>query len=508
MKKIFILYFFLSLTPFYSQKQPNIIVFIVDDMGWMDTSVPFTDTAYPLNKQFHTPNMERLAKTGTKFTNAYATPICTPSRVSLLTGMNAAHHKVTNWTMPHRDRNSDQSDEQFEAAEWNINGLNPSGDVPRSVQANPLPELLKNEGYYTIHAGKAHFAPNGTPGSNPENLGFMINIAGTGAGRPLSYLGQENYGNIDGKAHNVHAVPGMTEYFGSDLYLTEALTQRALNSLKTPIHRKEPFFLYLSHFAVHDPYEADERYLQKYLDAGLERVEAIYASMIEGMDKSLGDIMDFLEENEIEENTILLFISDNGGLSMAPPRGGTENTQNFPLRAGKGSVYEGGIRVPMIVKWNGVTEPSSDYHQPVIIEDFFPSILQMASIKPSNIIQSVDGKSFIPLLKKPQLKKEDRLLIWHIPNKWIAKDNLGINYRSAIRKGEWKMIYNMRDGSNELYNLTTDIGEREDLSSKYPDRVKELSILLSERLRKWKSPMPIIKLSGVEAPMPDEVYKN
>lgn len=508
MKKIFVLSLFLSFTSFYSQKQPNIIVFIVDDMGWMDSSVLFADTAYPLNKQFHTPNMEWLAKAGMKFTNAYATPICSPSRVSLITGMNAAHHKVTNWTMPHRDQNSDRSDEQFEAAQWNINGLNPSGGVPRSVHAKPLPELLKNEGYYTIHAGKAHFAPNGTPGSNPENLGFMVNIAGTGAGRPMSYLGQKNYGNIDGKAHNVHAVPGMTEYFGSDLYLTEALTQRALNSLEIPIQRKEPFFLYLSHFAVHDPYEADERYFQKYRDAGLEPVEAIYASMIEGMDKSLGDVMDFLKENEIDDNTILLFISDNGGLSLAPPRGGTEHTQNFPLKAGKGSVYEGGIRVPMIVKWNGVTEPSTVCHQPVIIEDLFPSILQMAGIQPDSTIQTIDGKSFIPMLKKPQLKKEDRVLIWHLPNKWITNDAPGINYRSAIRKGQWKMIYNMRDGSNELYNLTTDIGERVDLSTKHPNKTKELSILLSDQLRTWKSPMPIVKLTGVEAPMPDEVYKN
>src|SRR5690606_5433222 len=163
----------------------------------------------------------------------------------------------------------------------------------------------------------------------------------------------------------------------------------------------------------------------------------------EGMDKSLGDIMDYLSKKGIKENTIILFMSDNGGLSMVPPRSGQEHSHNLPLKAGKGSVYEGGIRVPMIVKWPGVVPPGSVANQPVIIEDFFPSILEMAGLENYKTIQQIDGKSFVSILKDPQTADKERAFIWHYPNKWQVRDNLGINYKSAIRKGDWKMIYNM-----------------------------------------------------------------
>lgn len=491
-----------NITASAQTRHPNIIVFLVDDMGWMDTSVPFGDSIMPLNRHFHTPNMERLAKEGMKFTNAYATPVCTPTRTSMLTGMNAAHHGVTNWTSPLKDDNTDNPDEQMDAANWNYNGLSPAPGIAKTIYATTFPQLLKEAGYFTIHVGKAHWAPAGTPGANPYNMGFMVNISGHAAGHPQSYLGKQNYGNLPGKAI-AQAVPDLEEYFGTDTFLTEALTLEAIKAMDAPLRNKQPFYLNMAHYAVHVPIMADRRFLQKYSDEGLDTVEAGYATLIEGMDKSLGDIMDFIRKKGVEKNTIIIFMSDNGGLSLAPPRGGESHTQNLPLKAGKGSVYEGGIREPMLVKWPGVVKPSSVSKQAVIIEDFFPTILQMAGIVKYKTIQTVDGKSFVPVLKNENYADTARSLIWHYPNKWIPQGGPGINYKSAIRRGSWKLVYDMKTGKNELYNLQDDIGEMNDLSDQYPERTKALSVLLGKQLREWKSPMPVLKATGKTVSYPD-----
>jgi arylsulfatase A-like enzyme len=445
--------------------------------------------------------MERLANEGMKFTNAYATPVCTPSRTSFMTGMNAAHHGITNWTSPSINNNTDFPDEQFAAAPWIINGLSPKASIPNTVYASPLPQILKESGYYTIHVGKAHWASMGTPGANPINMGFMVNVAGHAAGHPQSYLGKDNFGNMPGKA-SAQAVPDLEEYFGTDSFLTEALTLEAIKALDAPIRNKQPFFLNMAHYAVHTPIMADRRFLQKYLDAGLDSIEAKYATLVEGMDKSLGDLMDFIKAKGISDNTIIMFMSDNGGLSLTPPRGGEAHTQNLPLRAGKGSVYEGGIREPMIVKWPGIVKPNSKTDQYVIIEDFFPSILQMAGINKPETIQTIDGKSFLPFLKNPKLIDNERILVWHFPNKWQPKDGPGINYSSALRQGEWKLVYSMRNNKMELYNLVNDIGESKDLASSYPLEVKKLAAILSNKLKDWKSPMPTIKTTGKQVLIP------
>ncbi|MEJ7736902.1 MAG: sulfatase [Chitinophagaceae bacterium] len=484
--------------------RPNIILFLVDDMGWMDTSVPFGDSMMPLNKRYHTPNMQRLANEGMKFTNAYATPVCTPTRVSLLNGLNAAHHGVTNWTSPQRNNSTDQADEQFTAANWNINGISNTKETPRSVYATTYPQLLKQADYYTVHVGKAHWGSAGTPGANPYNLGFMVNVSGHAAGHPQSYLATDNYGNKPGKA-SAQAVPDLEEYYGSDTFLTEALTLEAIKALEAPIKKKQPFYLNMAHYAVHIPIMADKRFVQKCYDAGLDSTEAEYASLLEGMDKSLGDIMDFVKAKGIEKNTIIIFMSDNGGLSYAPPRGGESHTQNLPLKAGKGSVYEGGIREPMIVKWPGVVKPASTSTQPVIVEDFFPTILQMAGISNYKTFQLIDGKSFVPNLKNSRYADSLRTFTWHFPNKWQPEDGPGINYKSAIRQGDWKLIYNMRNGSKELYNLANDLGENNDVSKLYPQKVLALSKLLSEKLRRWNAPMPLFKSNGKPVPFAGEV---
>lgn len=490
-----------------SNTKPNIILFLVDDMGWQDTSLPFWNQATPLNKKYHTPNMERLASEGMKFTNAYAAPVCTPTRTSLLSGQNAAHTGITNWTSPVKNQNTDTPDNQMSFAPWNINGLSPVPGIEKTKQATVFPELLKEAGYFTIHVGKAHWASRGTPGASPYNMGFMVNIAGHAAGHPQSYLATENYGNMPQKT-SAQAVPDLEEYFGSSTFLTEALTQEAIKAMDAPIQNKQPFFLNMCHYAVHLPIMADKRFVQKYYDAGLDTTEAQYAALVEGMDKSLGDIMDYLKKKNVDRNTIIIFMSDNGGLSLSPQRGRTAQTQNLPLKAGKGSVYEGGIREPMLVKWPGVVRPKTEAKQYVIIEDFFPTILQMARVKNYKTEQPIDGQSFVPVLKNPDYQDSTRALVWHFPHKWTNNDGPGINYFSAVRKGDWKLVYNMRTGERELYNLANDIGELHDLSAQNPVKVKELSELLSNRLREWKSPMPSFKNTGKKVPYPNELNRE
>ncbi len=332
----------------------------------------------------------------------------------------------------------------------------------------------------------------------------MVNISGHAAGHPQSYLGTENYGNISAKA-SMQAVPDLEEYFGTDTFLTEALTLEAIKALEDPIKNHRPFYLNMAHYAVHVPLLNDKRFFRKYIDAVLNIEEAKYASMIEGMDKSLGDIMDFLKQKNIEKNTIIIFMSDNGGLSLAPPRGGQPHTQNLPLRAGKGSVYEGGIKEPMIVKWSAVVKPASVNRQAVIIEDFFPTILEMAGVENYKTIQQVDGKSFVPLLRNGNNKIPERALIWHYPNKWTGTDGPGINYFSAIRLGDWKLIYSMRNKTLELYNLKTDLREQINLGAQYPAKVKQLANLLSQQLKQANAPMPTYKATGKLVAWPNEL---
>jgi arylsulfatase A-like enzyme len=484
MKKILIPFLLFNMLQLNAQqtKRPNIILFLIDDMGWMDSSVPFGDSIGFLNKQFRTPNLELLAKQGVKFTNAYSNSVCTPTRTSILTGMNVTQHGVTNWTSPVKNNSTDAKDDQFNPAPWKINGV----DI-KSITT--YPQILKQAGYYTIHVGKAHWGPAGTPMSNPLNVGFMVNIAGHAAGHPQSYYGKDNYGNIPGKS-TYQSVPDLMNYHGSDTNLTEALTLEAINSIEEPIRLKMPFYLNMSHYAVHVPIQPDVRFYQSYLDVGLDTPNAKYASMVASMDKSLGDIMKYLTAKNIAKNTIIIFMSDNGGLSLSGARGKNAHVQNLPLRAGKGSLYEGGIRVPMIVKWPEFAKANTSNNQYVIAEDFFPSILEMAGVFNTKTIQRVDGKSFVPLLKNNKLSDTNRILVWHYPNKWIEGDGPAINYKSAIRQGSWKLIYDLRNGHKELYNLSNDIGEQFNLSMKQPAKTIQLNSLLKEYLEKNNSPMP------------------
>src|SRR5699024_8796086 len=253
-----------------------------------------------------------------------------------------------------------------------------------------------------------------TPGANPENLGADVNIAGSAAGNPASYLGIKDYGNVSGK-FKLKAIKGLKQYWDTPTFLSKALTLEAMKAMDTARMNHKPFFLYMAHYAVHLPYNPDPRYIDKYLKQGLNKSEAAYAALIEGMDASLGTLMDYLDKNGLTKNTVIIFMSDNGGLSH-PPRTDKMDTQNYPLRYGKGSLYEGGIREPMRVRWTGVTRAGRVDNQYVAVWDFFPTILQIAGIQKYKTIQKVDGKSFVPVLKNPDYSDTDRTLIWHFPD--------------------------------------------------------------------------------------------
>ena len=484
-------------------KQPNIILFLVDDLGWQDSSVPFHSIKTPFNKIYQTPNMERLADEGMKFTQAYASCVCSPSRISMMTGMNAARHRVTKWTLK-KDVKTDAIDSLIKTPNWNYNGLNIEKGINNTVVATTLPHILKLENYFTIHIGKAHFAAIETPCANPLNCGFDINVGGHAAGGPGSYNGLTYFGNNpDGSPKGNWGVPNLEKYHGKDINLTEALTLEAKNILDTVINKDQPFYLYMSHYAVHAPIEADNRFIQKYINQGLDSIEARYASMIEGMDKSLGDLMDYLEEKQISDNTIILFMSDNGGLS-ALARGGQKHFHNAPLSSGKGSAYEGGVREPMIVKWPGKIRAKSVCEEYLIIEDFFPTILDLANIKEYETVQQVDGKSFTNLLFQRESDNKNRPIYWHYPNIWGPKGK-GIGPYSAIRKENWKLIYFHKNTYFELYNLENDIGEKNNLANIEIDKRKELSILLANHLRNTNAQMPINLLSRKQISWPDQL---
>lgn len=491
-------------TPEVKVQQPNIIVFLVDDMGWQDTSVPFWKQKTSQNEKFSTPAMAQLAEQGMKFTQAYACAVCTPTRVSLISGMNAARHRVTNWTLE-RNIPTDQEDSTLYFPNWNMNGAQTTESIENSVLITPLTNLLKNHGYFTIHCGKAHFGSIGTPAANPTVLGFDVNIAGHAAGAPASYQGLKNFGNdVNGLPLHKQAVPGLEKYFGKDINLIHALTIEAQFAMDSALAIKRPFFLYMAHYAVHTPFEPDKRYYRKYIQKGYPEVEARYASMIEGVDKSLSDLMRYLERRGIENNTIVLFMSDNGGLS-AHTRSGELHTHNKPLNSGKGAAYEGGIRVPMIVKWPGIVPGGTQSDTPIIVEDFFPTILEMAEIEEWESIQMIDGISFVPVLKDCEVLPS-RDLFWHYPNKWGA-EGPGIGTTSTIRSGDWKLIYWYQDRHFELFNIKNDIGEKENQAAIHPEIVRNLAKKLSNYLRDVNAQRPVMKESGEVVPWPDQIFE-
>lgn len=482
-------------------KLPNIVLFLVDDMGWQDTSVPFHTEVTSLNRRYRTPHMEELARAGMKFTQAYACSVCSPTRVSLMTGLNAARHRVTNWTL-RKNASNDRTHPTLTFPQWNVNGLSPEPDIERTVHVRALPAYLREAGYRTIHVGKAHFGAIGTPGSDPRNIGFDISIAGHAAGGPGSFLGTQSFSAAWRQGDRVWDIPDLQKYHGQDIFLTEALTLEAKHAVDQAVALGKPFFLYMSHYAVHVPFAVDPRFYQAYRDQGLDHTEAMYAAMIEGMDKSLGDIRAHLERHGLSDNTIVLFMSDNGGLS-AHGRGGQAHTHNLPLSSGKGSAHEGGVRVPMIAHWPGITKAGSICTQPVIIEDFFPTILEMAGVTGGRQVGGViDGRSFVPLLRgDADPARSKRPLVWHYPNNWGPKGP-GIGPSSAIRLGRWKLIYYHADRGYELFDLVNDLSETRNLFATRHALARLLAQELRQFLKAAQAQMPLNKQNGKPVALP------
>ncbi len=304
-----------------AQERPNIVVFLVDDMGLMDTSVPFiTDRngqpqRQPLNDWYRTPNMERLAAQGICFSTFYAQSVSSPSRTSIMTGQNAARHRTTNWI----NAESNNRD-QFGPYEWNWQGLKANAQI--------YPAVLKAAGYKTIHVGKAHFGCKDSEGEDPTRLGFDVNIAGSSIGHPGSYHGENGYGWI--KGNRSRAVPDLEQYHRTSTFLSDALTLEAEKEIDKAIAEGKPFYLNMAHYAVHAPFETDERFIGHYQNSDKPQQAKAFATLIEGMDKSLGDLLDKLDEAGVAENTLVIFLGDNGG--DAPLGGAADYGSSAPLK--------------------------------------------------------------------------------------------------------------------------------------------------------------------------------
>lgn len=472
---------------------PNIVLMLVDDMGIMDTSVPFlTDAAghpkrYPLNAYYRTPSMERLAARGIRFNDFSAMSVCSPTRISILTGQNAARHRTTNWINPDKDNAGPQG-----APDWNWRGLK-KGDVT-------LAALLRDAGYRTIHVGKGHFGPRAFEGADPENLGFDVNVGGASFGAPGSYYGEQNYGHGTKRASS--AVPHLAKYHGTPTFLSEALTLEANARVSDAVKDGKPFFLYFPHYAVHAPFESDPRFAAHYKDSGKPAPAQAFATLIEGMDKSLGDVLDHLDQLGVAENTLVVFLGDNG--SDAPLGHQHVVASSAPLRGKKGSHYEGGTRVPFIAAW---AKPSSaNTHQKRLpipagaiqsqqaaVHDLFPTLLGAAGVSPPPS-HTVDGLRLDTLLSgRPDPSRKQQFLMHypHAPHR--------TEYFTVWREGDWKVIYHyfpteVSSGSHyQLFNLAKDPFEQNDLATAEPVQLRRMMRGLIASLEQHDAAYPVEK---------------
>jgi arylsulfatase A-like enzyme len=491
MKFLKAIVFTLLLAKTVSAAQPNIIIFLVDDMGVMDTSVPFLTDAvgeskrYPLNDFFRTPNMERLAARGIRFNQFNAMSLCSPSRISLITGKNAARHRTTNWINQSSDNGGPNS-----PPEWNWKGLR-KDDVT-------LPRLLQMAGYRTIQVGKAHFGPGDSEGADPLNLGFDVNIAGGPIGHPASYKGTLDFGAKTKQVAN--AVKDLEKYHGQDIFLTEALTLEANAQVEQAVKEKKPFFLHLGHYAVHTPFESDSRFADHYKDSGKPPKAQAFATLVEGMDKSLGDLMDHLEKLGVAEDTLILFLGDNGSDS---PLGEAHNVGSAaPLRGKKGSHYEGGMRSPFIAAWAKPSDGNANQKKlPVkqgavqtqfaAIHDIFPTLAGLAGATVPDAYK-IDGRKLDTLLAGAADGDHPDAFLMHYPHAPHRS-----NHFTTYREGDWKVAYHYfpdaKNGSTryQLFNLKNDPFEQEDLSSSDPANLSRMMKALAAALEEEKALYPV-----------------
>ena len=448
-----------------AKEHTNVVFFLADDLGYMDIGANNPETFY------ETPHIDQLAASGVRFTNGYAAnPVCSPTRYSIMTGKYPSRIDVTNYFSGKRAG-------KFEPA--------PLHDrMP--LNETTLAEAFKAKGYHTFFGGKWHLGPD--ENFWPEKHGFDVNAGGMNRGGPY---GGKKYFSPYGNPRLADGPDGE--------HLPDRLASEACDFITR--HQAEPFLVYLSFYSVHTPLMCPEPLKKKYQEKaeklGLKektafapeeqnlpgnqkrqvrtlQAHAVYAGMIESMDKAVGKVLTHLKKLNLDQQTAVCFMSDNGGLSTSEG----SPTSNLPLRAGKGWLYEGGIREPFIISWPQVAEEGSVSDVPVISTDFYPTLLEIAGID-ALPEQHLDGVSLTGILKGEQTELSREALFWHYPH----YSNQGGMPGGAVRMGDWKLIERLEDGRTHLYNLKSDIGEQTDLAEQYPEKVKAMKGALHQFYR-------------------------
>jgi arylsulfatase A-like enzyme len=462
----------------------NVIFILADDLGTMDVGFNNPATFY------ETPNLNALAKQGLRFTAGYAAcPVCSPTRSSILTGQYPARTKNTDYFGAPNECQAIPGDASTpEIRNYGKHAGRPVLPAPYfgrlAASHTSLAEAFKAKGYATMHAGKWHLGPEG---SWPEDHGFDVNIAGTDRGGP--YGGKGYFSPYA----NPRLPDGRTGEHLPDRLATEV-------SKFITAHKDQPFFIYLPFFSVHTPLmgrpDLVKKYQEKKARLGLKAAfipepprenrsvqeHAVYAAMVEAMDQAIGKVLKTLDDSGLSEDTIVIFFSDNGGLSTSEG----SPTSNLPFRAGKGWTYEGGIREPLVIRWPKTVKPGGTCDAPVISTDFYPTLLEACGLDPLPD-QHKDGVSFLDLLENPSAKHQRAPLFWHYPH-W---GNQGGIPSSAVRNGNWKLIEFYWKKGFELYDLNKDPGERHNLAAENPDKLAELKADLDAFRKDTGAFMPI-----------------
>ncbi len=438
----------------------NVVLILADDLGWSDVGCYGADL-------HETPNIDRLAGQGVRFTSAYTAPVCSPTRAALLTGKHYARLHMTIWfessQAPPRDKP--------------LNTPHTVGNLPHAETT--IAERLRDAGYQTAIVGKWHL---GDAGHYPQTQGFDINIGGTQWGAPQTffypYRGSRHFGG------EPRYVPHL-EWGQPGEYLTDRLSQEAVRVIERA--GDKPFFLYLAHHSVHTPIEAKPEqvaHFQRKLSDKLRHQNATYAAMVQSLDQSVGRVLDCLDERGLADNTLVVFLSDNGGyVNQYEDR---RVTDNWPLRSGKGSLYEGGVRVPLVVRWPGVTKPGTVCDEPVTCMDLFPTIARAAGIPfDESEVAALDGQDLTPLFKRPDATLPREALYFHYPHYYPTTTPVG-----AIRQRDWKLLEYFEDDRLELYNLRDDVGELKNLAAAHPQRAAQLRDLLHAWRKRVDAQMP------------------
>ncbi|MFT4691915.1 MAG: sulfatase [Verrucomicrobiia bacterium] len=450
-------------------KPLNVIVFLVDDMGWMDLSVQGSD-------YYRTPNVDRLAKEGMRFTDAYAAcAVCSPTRAAVQTGRYPGRTGVTDWIRSRFQRGGMGTPDK-NPTQW-VGGKNrkllcPPNPFWLESEEVTIAELLGARGFKSAHIGKWHL---GDEAWYPTGQGYTKNFGGCDYGQPPNYFDPFNNPRHRHQMirDGIPNLPGRKK----GQFLTHREAEEAVELIKG--WKDEPFFLHIANYAVHTPIQALDSVTAKYRKDGKQETNAKYAAMVESVDDCVGSVLKTLDELKLTDNTLIIFTSDNGGLDNKG-----RPTENAPLRSGKGYAYEGGIRVPFIVRWPGVVPTGTVSDHPITSVDILPTIMEATGTKiPAG--HAIDGTSLVAHLKsggKRALKRDE--LFWHFPHYRHAPGPYSI-----IRKGDYKLI-KFYEGINELYDLKNDLGETKNLANEMPAKVKALDKRLMAGLKRMGAKIP------------------